>query len=125
MWRIQFFEIMAQIGPVLVLAYVLESRLDLASPRPPGGRSLQLGGLTLVILGEISALAVTAGVFEPTAWRGLLTGSTFVFGLAYLIVALAEAGSPPPTGLKPSRAMLAASPLLLVGLALFVAAMFQ
>lgn len=87
----EYFEALAQIGPVLLLAFVLEERLGRG--HTGFGMFLQVWGLLTTFAAEVIALAVVAGVLDASARFGLMTGGLFLISVAYLLYALGNAAS--------------------------------
>jgi hypothetical protein len=88
-WRIQYFETVAQIGPVLLLAYVLEERIH---SEGEGGRfplATRAAGLVCTLYAESWTLGVVAGIWGPTPRAGMQIGGLFLLSVAYLVFALA------------------------------------
>jgi hypothetical protein len=81
MWRIEYFEVLAQIGPVILLPYVLEQVAKRGeTPRFSGGHVF---GLFATLLGEALTLAVVAGVLEPTSSSGKGTAGLMLLGASW------------------------------------------
>jgi hypothetical protein len=90
MWRIEFFEILAQIGPVLLLAYVLEARgahRDQATELETTARTY---GLLIAAAGEVLALVVVSGVVDPTRALGAFAAGSMLFSFAYIPLAVGD-----------------------------------
>ena len=65
MVRVQFFEILAQIRPVILLGYVLEGRLH-EKERATGLRDLRVAGFAFAMVAEAAALLVVSGAVRGT-----------------------------------------------------------
>lgn len=79
-----FFEVTAQIIPVLFLALVLESRLQPGKSATAGERVTHSWVLALLVIGEIITLCVVAGGLQPSIGIGRLVAGTMLFP-AFLI----------------------------------------
>lgn len=92
-WRIEYFEALTQIGPVLLLAYVLEARFHTRGV----SRAVQAArgfGLLTTLMAEAIALGVVAGEIPNKRETGLLLGAVLTLGAAYLPMALAGGKRP-------------------------------
>jgi hypothetical protein len=91
-WRIEYFEIMSQIGPIILVAYVLERRLYDKRVNVP--RLQILVGLLFSVVAEFTALAVTAGVWPSDREVGLGVAALFLVGVSSIPAMLASDTQP-------------------------------
>jgi hypothetical protein len=80
-----FFEVSAQLIPVLFLAMVVEDRLQPEEEESPGERVMRSWVIALLVVGEVLALAVIAGGLDASQGTGTLVASSMLFA-AFLIV---------------------------------------
>jgi len=93
--RIEYFDTMALIWPVVVLAYVLDARLhDEGTPLPRGILFLRVCGLVASVGAMAVTLLVVAGVEPPTRDYGLFVAGAMLFVAGQLPWALVPSGKP-------------------------------
>lgn len=81
-----FFEVSAQLIPVLFLAMVVEERLQPDNEETVADRVARSWLLALLLVGEMVALAVVAGGIRPSNSAGSVVASALLF--AALLVAI-------------------------------------
>jgi hypothetical protein len=92
-WRIEYFEVLAQVGPVVLVAYVIEQRFPQQTPFS-GALFIRAIGLLATLLAEAGSLAATAGVLRPYEWLGQAVAGLMLLGAAILSIALGGVFSP-------------------------------
>jgi len=85
-----FFEVAAQLIPVLFLAVVVEERLQPAAEESPIERVARSWLLVLFVIGEMLALAVVAGGLAPSKGVGSIVVSTLLLSVFLLAVPVIE-----------------------------------
>ena len=81
-----FFEVAAQLIPVLFLAMVVEERFQPDTEETPGERVTRSWLLAFLVIGELIALAVVAGGLAPSKGAGSLVAGSML--LAAFLLAL-------------------------------------
>lgn len=81
-----FFEVSAQLIPVLFLTLALEERLRPADEETPTDRVARTWAATLLLTAEILSMSVVAGGMSPSKGVGSVVSSTMLFGA--LVIAL-------------------------------------
>jgi hypothetical protein len=84
MFTTSFFEVSAQLIPVLFLAMVVEERLQPETEETPGERVMRSWVLALLVIGEVLSLAVVAGGLHASKGTGSLVSSAML-GSAFLL----------------------------------------
>lgn len=79
-----FFEVAAQLVPVLFLAMVVEERLQPDDEETSGERITRSWLLATLVVGEVLALSVIAGGLSPTSAVGSIVAMTMLMA-AFLI----------------------------------------
>lgn len=74
-----FFEVSAQLIPVMFLAMVVEERLQPEGQETRGERVTRSWLLASLVIGEMLALAVVAGGISPSRGTGSLVSMTMLF----------------------------------------------
>jgi hypothetical protein len=74
-----YFEISAQLIPVLFLAMVVEEKLQPDSEETPGDRVTRSWLFVSLVLGEMLALSVVAGGLSPSEGAGSLIALSMLF----------------------------------------------
>lgn len=85
-----FFEVAAQLMPVLFLAMVVEERLQPDSEESPSDRIMRSWLIALLVIGEVLALAVVAGGLAPSRGAGSIVASTLMFSTFLLAIPVLE-----------------------------------
>jgi hypothetical protein len=85
-----FFEVSAQLIPVLFLAMVVEERLQPDAEEKAIERVMRSWLLTLLVVGEMIALAVVAGGVNPSKASGSVVACTLLFSVFLLAVPILE-----------------------------------
>ncbi len=83
-FSLSFFEVSAQLIPVLFLAMAVEDRLQLDEDESAGDRIMRSWLLAFLVIGEVLALAVVAGGLEPSKRIGSLVASALL-GSAFIL----------------------------------------
>lgn len=79
-----FFEVAAQLIPVLFLAMVVEEQLQPDADEAPSDRVIRSWLLALLVIGEVIALSVVAGGLEPSQGAGTMVAGAMLFS-AFLL----------------------------------------
>jgi hypothetical protein len=85
-----FFEVTAQLIPVLFLAVIVEERLQPASDESAMDRVARSWLLVLLVIGEMLALAVVAGGLSPSRGTGSIVVSTLLLSVFLLALPVIE-----------------------------------
>jgi hypothetical protein len=85
-FSVSYFEVSAQLIPVLFLALVVEERVQPGEPETAGDRVARSWALALMVIGETLALAVVAGGLSPSRANGSTVSCAMLLA-AMLIVA--------------------------------------
>lgn len=86
-----FFDVSAQLIPVLFLAMVVEERLQPESDETAGERITRWWLVTLLFIGEVISLSVTAGGIAPSKSVGtFVSGSMLLAGFLLVIPLLSR-----------------------------------
>lgn len=94
-----FFEVAAQLIPVLFLALVVEEQLQPDTEEAPGDRVTRSWLLTLLVIGELISLSVVAGGLQASKGAGSIVAgamllAAFLLTLPVLMRELKEDRSP-------------------------------
>lgn len=81
--RMDFFSALAQVGPVLLLAFVLEARIE-HSEAGPFETMFRLVGLFTTFVAEVGCLWVLAGGLSPTRSTAMQVGGLLVISVGHL-----------------------------------------
>lgn len=81
-----FFEVAAQLIPVLFLAMVVEGRFQQEADETPGDRVVRSWLLALLVLGEVIALSVVAGRLNPSRGTGSIVAGAMLLAAFLLTV---------------------------------------
>lgn len=81
-----FFEVAAQLIPVLFLAMVVEGRFQQEADETPGDRVVRSGLLALIVPGEVIALSVVAGGLNPSKGTGSIVAGAMLLAAFLLTV---------------------------------------
>lgn len=79
-----FFEVAAQLIPVLFLAMVVEERFQPDTEETAGDRVARSWLLALLVIGEVIALSVVAGGLRPSKGAGSIVACAMLFA-AFLL----------------------------------------
>lgn len=88
-WRIEYFEALAQVGPVLLLAFVLEAGFHRDREVNQFRDFARASGMVLSVALEVAVLGALAGGFPLNRMWGLLGGAVVLQACAFLVLALA------------------------------------
>lgn len=83
-YSVAFFEVSAQLIPVLFLAMVVEEQLQPDAEETPGERVARSWLFVSLVVGELIALSVIAGGLEPSKGAGNMVALSMLFA-AFLI----------------------------------------
>jgi hypothetical protein len=81
-----FFEVAAQLIPVLFLAMVVEERFQPDAEETPGDRVIRSWLLALLVLGEVISLSVVAGGLNPSKGTGSIVAGAMLLAAFLLTV---------------------------------------
>jgi hypothetical protein len=84
-FSLNFFEVSAQLIPVLFLAMVVEERLQPEAEETASERVMRSWLLALLLIGEVISLSVVAGGIEPSKSAGSFVGAAML-GAGFLLV---------------------------------------
>ena len=79
-----FFEVAAQLIPVLFLALVVEEQLQPDTEETPGDRVTRSWLLALLVIGELISLSVVAGGLQPSTGAGSIVAGAMLLA-AFLL----------------------------------------
>lgn len=79
-YSVAFFEVSAQLMPVLFLAMVVEDKLQPPADESPSDRVTRSWLFVSLLVGELLALSVVAGGLSPSKGTGSLVASAMLFG---------------------------------------------
>jgi hypothetical protein len=85
-----FFEVTAQLIPVLFLATVVEERLQPDADQTATDRVARSWLMVLFVIGEMISLAVVAGGLTPSKGEGSIVASTLMFSAFLLALPVLE-----------------------------------
>jgi uncharacterized membrane protein YbjE (DUF340 family) len=81
-----FFEVAAQLIPVLLLAMMVDERLQPHSEETAGERVMRSWLRAMLVIGELVALSVVAGGLAPSKGAGSLVASSMLLAIFLLAV---------------------------------------
>src|SRR3954468_11900091 len=89
-FSLSFFEVAAQLIPVLFLAMVVEEKLQPEADETPVDRVTRSWLLALLVIGELIALSVVAGGLAPSQAAGSMVASAMPFAAFLVAVPVAN-----------------------------------
>jgi small-conductance mechanosensitive channel len=85
-----FFEVSAQLIPVLLLAMVVEDRLQPGEVESPGDRAIRSWTLAFLVVGETLSLSVVAGGIASSKATGSMVSCAMLFAALLIVAAVLQ-----------------------------------